>query len=116
MARVPDLAEEECALGVHCVNDGLPGLHLLLAPQPGHRWEPYSCRLRHRTGLSDEEDALRRPLLVIQGVVWLRHVLVRPTARHRRMNNPVYICSRGRHIYALKIMNYLSGHLAEILD
>ena len=95
----------------------LPGLHLLLAPQPRHGREPYPCRPRHRAGLGDEEDARRRPLLIIQGVVRLRHVLVRPTARHRRMNNPVYIWSHRRHMYAQKIMNYLvSGHLANILD
>lgn len=90
---MPELAEEEGALGVHRVNDGLPGLHLLLAPEPRHLRVP-CCRLRHRAGLGDEKDAWRCPLLVIQGIMRLRQVLVGPTARHRRKNNPAIICTK----------------------
>ena len=86
-ASVPELAEEEGALGVHRIHDGLPCLHLVVAPEPGHTRVPRR-RLLHRAGLGDEEDARRRPLLVVEGVVRLRQVLQRPAARHRRKNNP----------------------------
>ena len=53
---VPKLAEEEGALGVHRIHDGLPCLHLVVAPEPGHTRVPRR-RLRHSAGLGDEADA-----------------------------------------------------------
>jgi hypothetical protein len=90
---VPDLAEEEGTLRVHRINDGLPGLHLLLAPQSWHL-RVRRCRLRHRAGLGDEKDARRRSLRVEQSVVGLCQVSIGPAARHRRKNDPaIAICT-----------------------
>jgi hypothetical protein len=74
---VPYLAEEDGPFRVHSVNHWLPCLNLLLAPQARHVWVT-PRGLGHGVGLRNEEDALRRPLLVIQNVVRLGKAPVRP--------------------------------------
>lgn len=89
-ARVPYLAEEDGALGVHGVHDVPPRPHLLRAPNAGHVGVP-SRRLRHRAGLRHQQRAPRRPLRVVRGVVRPRHVPVGPAPRQRRKNDPASV-------------------------
>ena len=85
---MPDLAEEDAALAVDGVDDGLPGLDLLRRPDAGGLRVP----LRgggHARGLGDEEAAPGGALRVVDGGVRLRHVAVGAEPRHRREHHPV---------------------------
>jgi len=85
---VPDLAEEDAALAVDGVDDGLPRLDLLRRPNAGGLRVP----LRgggHARGLGDEEAAPGGALRVVHGGVRLRHVAVGAAAPERREHHPV---------------------------
>ena len=85
---MPDLAEEDAALAVDGVDDGLPRLDLLRRPDAGGLRVP----LRgggHARGLRDEEAAPGGALRVVHGGVRLRHVAVGAAPRERREHHPV---------------------------
>src|SRR6185312_17505630 len=87
-ADVPDLAEEDAALAVDGVDDGLPGLDLLRRPDAGGLRVPLRGGGDPR-GLGDEETAPGGALRVVDGGVRLRHVAVGAAARERREHHPV---------------------------
>ncbi|BAS96788.1 Os06g0216350, partial [Oryza sativa Japonica Group] len=87
-ADVPYLQEEEGALAVDGVDDGLPRLDLLLRVDAG------GLRVALRGGgdvggLRDEEAAPGRPLRVVHRRVRLRHVAVGAAPRERREHHTV---------------------------
>lgn len=93
---MPELGEEDGTAGVDGVDDRLPGLDLLVGPQPRNVRVPARA-LRHGAGLGDEEAAGRRPLAVVEShVLRLRHVPERPAPRQRRQHNPACTCTYPR--------------------
>lgn len=72
---VPDLADEDAALVVHCFDDGFPPLHMLVGVDAGCVREATRSLGDYR-GLRDEKSAFRRALPVVDRVVRLRHMVV----------------------------------------
>jgi hypothetical protein len=87
-ADVPELAEEDGALGVDGVDDGAPGVHLLGRPDAGGVGVALR-RVGDARGLGDHEPALGGALGVVDGGVRLRHVAVGALPRQRRHHHPV---------------------------
>ena len=85
---MPNLAEEERALAVDGVDDGLPRLDLLLRPDAGGLRVPLRGG-RHPRGLRDEQATLGGALRVVHGGVRLRHVTVGAAPRQRREHHTV---------------------------
>ncbi|WVZ81973.1 hypothetical protein U9M48_029296 [Paspalum notatum var. saurae] len=85
---IDQLAEEEGALAVDGVDDGLPRLDLLLRPDAGHLREPLRGGRQPRA-LGDEQAAPGGALRVVHGGVRLRHVAVGAAPRHGRQHHPV---------------------------
>ena len=88
-ADVTNLAEEEGALAVDGVDDGLPRLDLLLRPDARSLRIPPLRGGRHPRGLRDEQAALGGALRVVHGGVRLRHVAIGAAPRQRREHNTV---------------------------
>ncbi|WVZ96754.1 hypothetical protein U9M48_042355 [Paspalum notatum var. saurae] len=87
-AHVPELAEEDAALGVDGVGDGAPRRRLL--GRPHARGVGVALRRgRHARGLRDEEAAAGGALRVVDGGVRLRHVAVGALPRQRRQHHAV---------------------------
>ena len=87
-ARMPDLAEEDGALGVDGVHDGPPRADLLGCPHP--RGVGVALRrVGDARGLRDEVAAAGGALRVVDGGVRLRHVAVGAAPRQRREDHPV---------------------------
>ncbi|CAL4896175.1 unnamed protein product [Urochloa decumbens] len=87
-ADVPELAEEDGALGVDGVHDGPPRRDLLGRPDPRRVGVALRC-VGDARGLGDHEPALGGALRVVHGGVRLRHVAVRALPSQRRKNHPV---------------------------
>ena len=60
-AAMPDLAEEDSALVVHCFHNRLPGFYLLIRPDSGGVRVPVAI-FRDTSGFGDEEPARCGPL------------------------------------------------------
>ncbi|WVZ81972.1 LOW QUALITY PROTEIN: hypothetical protein U9M48_029295 [Paspalum notatum var. saurae] len=87
-ADMPNLTEEEGALAMDGVDDGLPCLDLLLRPDAGR----LRVALRgggHPRGLGDEQAAPGGALRVVDGSVRLGHVAVGAAPRERRQHHAV---------------------------
>lgn len=87
-ADMPHLAEEEGALAVDGVDDGLPRLDLLLRPDAGGLRVPLRSG-RHTCSLRDEEATPGGALGVVHRGVRLRHVTVGAAPGQRREHHPV---------------------------
>uniref|UniRef100_A0A8R7TC54 Uncharacterized protein n=1 Tax=Triticum urartu TaxID=4572 RepID=A0A8R7TC54_TRIUA len=96
-ADVPELAEEEGALGVHGVDDGPPRVRLLGRPDAGGVGVPLR-RVGDPRGLRDEHPAGRGALPVVDGGVRLRHVAVGALPRERGQHHPVGEVERRAHL------------------
>jgi hypothetical protein len=88
-ANVPELAEEDGALGVDGVYDGPPRRHLVGRPHP-RRVGVALRRVGDARGLGDEEAAPGGALRVVDGAVRLRDVAVGALPRQRRQHHPVF--------------------------
>jgi hypothetical protein len=96
-ARVPKLAEENAALGVHGLHDGLPSTDLLLRPNAGHVWVP-DPSVGRASGFRNEETTLSCALGVVQsGSIALRHMVVRSAAPGERSQHHPAVHHRARY-------------------
>ncbi|BAS79245.1 Os02g0559925, partial [Oryza sativa Japonica Group] len=84
---MPDLAEENTTLLMHCIHNRPPSFHLLLCPYTRCVWIPLSS-LRDPGGFSDQKAAICGPLRVVQLNMFLRKIIVAPRSGQRRMDNP----------------------------
>jgi hypothetical protein len=115
-ADVPNLEEEERALAVDGVDDGLPRLDLLLRPDAGGLRVPLR-RGGDVRGLRDEQATLGGALRVVQGRVRLRHVAVGAAPRQGRQHHSVRELERP-HLVRGQQRDHLVMHhlLPESLD
>jgi hypothetical protein len=111
-ATVPKLAEENAALGVHGLHNGLPSTDLLLRPNAGHVWVP-DPSVGRASGFRNEETTLGCALGVVQrGSLALRHMVVRSAAPGERSQHHPAI----HHRATLQIIRSWRPHVYPVLS
>lgn len=101
---MPDLAEENTTLLMHCIHNRPPSFHLLLCPYTRCVWIPLSS-LRDPGGFRDQKAAICGPLRVVQLNMFLRKIIVAPRSGQRRMDNPK--TKRNTHTHTHTQRNFL---------
>ncbi len=82
-AAVPELAEEDGALVVDGLDNGLPSLRLLLGPDSGRVGEALVSD-GNTCGFRDDQTSRCCTLWVVQSCMWLRNRVVWAASRQRR--------------------------------